>query len=272
MSLTDSIKSLHTRATDLVCPARIVFHHVPKCGGTSVGRVIRRAYILSQATVTPAESEHAFDLARARHRALADPHVSHFREMMLLYHLASDRRCIAAHVPFSDIAFERYGTRYAFLTVLREPLARFVSHFAWSSREVAAFPIREPLEQFLETPRARQLGATYLRYFCGKPGGDMAGWSIDDAIANLRRMHGVGFLDDIAGVRDMLFDATGHRFRIGRENVAAAPDRRDAVLEGPLRRKIVEACAPDLEIWNAVQDLRTPVARRSASTAEVALA
>lgn len=261
MSLTDTIKSLHARATDRTCPERIVFHHVPKCGGTSVGRAIRRAYLLSQATVTPVESERAFDLARARRDDLAGLDVSHLREMMLLYHLAADRRCVAAHVPFSDVAFEAFRDRYRFLTVLRDPVDRFVSNVAWSRRAGAFFKIREPLEDFLKTERARKLGATYARYFCGTPGGRRDGWSVAKAVENLRRMDGVGFLDDLAGFRDTLFDLTGHRFRIGHENAAAPDPDRAALREGPLGRRIAELCAPDLEIWDAVQHLRrAPVA------------
>lgn len=37
MSLIELGKSLHGYETDLACGRRIVFHHVPKCGGTSVG-------------------------------------------------------------------------------------------------------------------------------------------------------------------------------------------------------------------------------------------
>lgn len=264
MSLTDTIKTLHARATDRTCPARIVFHHVPKCGGTSVGRAIRRAYLLSQATVTPVASERAFDLARASRDALAGLDVSHLREMMLLYHLASDRRCIAAHVPFSDVAFDAFNDRYRFLTVLRDPIERFVSNVAWSRRKGAFFRIDEPLEAFLGTERARKLGATYARYFCGTPGGRREAWSVDRAIGNLRRMDGVGFLDDLAGFRDTLFEATGHRFRIGHENEAPPDPERAALLDGPLGRRIAALCAPDLEIWAAVQSLRRPGSRGTA--------
>src|SRR5438876_5474583 len=99
-------KVLFEGATDFLCSKRIVFHHVPKCGGTSVGRALRRAYILSQASVTPEESFRALTAVKERADRLISPirDVYEFRELMLLYLLYSDVRCIAAHIPFSEIA------------------------------------------------------------------------------------------------------------------------------------------------------------------------
>ena len=60
MSLSDTAKALQRHAQSLLSGNRIVFHHVPKCGGTSVGRALRLSYFLSQGTVTPIESDKAF--------------------------------------------------------------------------------------------------------------------------------------------------------------------------------------------------------------------
>ena len=53
MSLVDSARRTIGKARQRLHPNRIVFHHVPKCGGTSVGRAIRKRFLLSQATVLP---------------------------------------------------------------------------------------------------------------------------------------------------------------------------------------------------------------------------
>lgn len=258
MSATDLGKTLHRRAINLLCGRRIVFHHVPKCGGTSVGRILRRAYILSQGTVTPVESEMAFDAAQSASSGTGIAHVSELREMMLLYLLYSDVRCVAAHVPFSNAAFDRFATGYSFVTLLRDPVDRFISHYYWNhDRPDAHFRISEAFEAFLESERASALGSTYVRYFCGEPGEKFTRRThVDSAIRNLHRMDFVGFLDDLAQFQTKLRAITGKRLAIGSENVGNTRARRDAILSGPLRDRVLEVCAPDRDVWEAVQDLR----------------
>jgi hypothetical protein len=257
MSATDLAKSLHGRAVDLLCGPGIVFHHVPKCGGTSVGRSLRRAYILSQGTVTPVESEKAFNAAQSSGARTGVGHVSELREMMLLYMLYSDVRCVSAHIPFSNAAFECFSDRYSFVTLLRDPVDRFISNYYWNhSRPDAYFRIVESFNDFLGTERARQMGSTYVRYFCGEPGQSFTRKHVDAAIANLRRLHGVGFLDDVAHFETILRALTGKGLVIGSENIANTSARRHAILSGPLRDRVLEICGPDRDIWEAVQDLR----------------
>ena len=260
MSLVTLGKRLHRTAVQAVCPTRIVFHHVPKCGGTSVGRALRRAYILSQGTVTPEESYKAVaafigDSDRAR----VTRDVRKLREMMLLYLLYSDVRCIAAHIPFSDAAREIFAPTYAFVTLLRDPVVRFISHFKWShGRPSAPDSITDDFEDFLGSERAREIGATYVRYFGGRAvfQATTERAKVDAAIANLRRLSYVGFLDQVDDFEAALRRITGKRVRIGHENAGVGNKITDRLAELGIRKRVLEACAPDRDIWAAVQDLR----------------
>ena len=259
MSLIDFGKSLQQRAVDLHSGQRIVFHHVPKCGGTSVGRALRRAYIFSQGTVTPEASMKAFEAAREGRPHLAAGDVSELREMMLLYLLFSDTRCVSAHIPFSDAAFRLFSDRYRFVTLLRDPVDRFISNYYWSHQHPGGVGhIAQSLEEFVATKRARHLGSTYVRYFCGEPAADFTAKHVDAAIRNLRRMDCVGFLDDVGQFAAALRQLTGKRIKVGRENVRNTGGKRDAILSGPLGKQVRAACRFDSEIWEAVQDLRSP--------------
>lgn len=254
-TFTDRVKALRSRLLDRALPQRFVFHHVPKCGGTSVGRALRRRYILSQATIHPEASFRAFEAFSGREdteQMLID--VLDLREQMLLYLMYTDIRCISAHVRFSEIAHARFGERYKFVTILREPVSRFVSHYNWShGRPGAHAAIQAGFDSFLDTPRAARLGASYVEYFAGLPkSGDLRSQAgIDQAIANLRRFDVVGRLDDIGGFQRAVRRALGVRVRIRHENRARTG--ADAVrLNGltPAQRRKVEAlCAPDIEIW-----------------------
>ena len=258
MSMTDIAKSMHRRAADLLCGDRIVFHHVPKCGGTSVGRTLRRAYMLSQGTVTPEASQNAFDAVQQGREAGASGNVAQLREMMLLYMLYSDTRCVSAHIPFSNVAFERFAGTYQFVTLLRDPVDRLISNYYWSHQHpggVAHIP--QPFDEFVLSKRARQVGATYVRYFCGEPVQEFTAKHVDAAIRNLRRMDCVGFLDEVGRFEAALRKLTGKRLKIGKENVRNTGAKRNAILAGAMREKALAACAMDREVWDAVQDLRT---------------
>jgi hypothetical protein len=260
MSLVDRGKAVYRRLTDRLYPHRIVFHHVPKCGGTSVGRSLRRAYLFSQGTVTPEESFKAvMALAGRADVKQGEGNVFEFRETMLLYLLYSDIRCVSAHVPFSDVAHDKFHGAYRFVTLLRDPVNRFVSHYLWNHNRPSAHEYTsDEFEYFLNTDRAKILGSTFVRYFCGQPGSTLSDMSAatEAAIANLRRLDHVGFLDEMVSFQGALQQLTGKRLKIGRENVGKTRSAHKRILESNLRQKILEICAPDRKIWDAVQDLR----------------
>lgn len=260
MSTGELLKNLHAWAVNRFFDQRIVFHHIPKCGGTSVARTLRRSYILSQATVKPEETVKAFNTWQDAGREGAIGRVADLSELMLLYLLYCDVRCVAAHIPFSDVAFQTFSGRYAFVTVLREPVERFISNYYWSnSRPADQRRIDQPFEDFLETPEAVRLGSTYVRYFSGNPGREtFTSADTQAAIANLRRLDCVGFLDDIGSFESGLHRLTGRRVNVGNENVRGTSDKRLAIMSGALRDKVLEVCAADRQVWDSVQDLRQP--------------
>ncbi|WP_417208497.1 hypothetical protein [Antarctobacter sp.] len=250
-------RGLRARLLDIAVPQRFVFHHVPKCGGTSVARALRKRCILSQATVHPEASFRAFEAFTGRHdrdAMLVD--VLDLREQMLLYLMYTDTRCIAAHVGFSETAFARFAGHYKFVTVLREPVARFLSHFAWShGRHGAHAMIAEPFDAFLETPRAARMGASYVEYFSGLPDRHdlRSAAAIDRAVKGLHRFDVVGRLDDLARFRTDLKREIGLRPRIGHENRARGPRAglRPADLTPEQLDRVRALCTPDLAVWDA---------------------
>lgn len=271
MAIIDKARSFYRQVTDRLCPNRVVFHHVPKCGGTSLGRALRRAYILSQGTVTPEESFRAFELFTGRcdrERMLID--VLDLREQMFLYMLFHDVRCVSAHVRFSNAAHACFGDRYSFVTLLRDPVDRFVSHYLWSnSRPGAHAHIAESFEEFLETDQALRLGATFVEYFSGLPSGaDVTSReAIDAAVANLRRLDAVGFLDNLSEFEKQLCAISGKKLSIGHENKGTRRSKHREILEGPLADRIQAICAPDLAVWSALGDLRQANAQPARSAA-----
>lgn len=236
---------------------RVVFHHVPKCGGTSVGRALRKRYLLSESTVLPEQSFRAFEAFTGRtdrEQMLVD--VLDLREQMFLYLLYEDIRCVSLHVRFSQIAHEIFGDRYKFITVLREPVSRFLSHYRWSSdRPGAHAHIEDDFSTFLESDRAVRIGATYVEYFCGLPKEkDITSTeAISAAIDNLSRFDLVGSLDDLPAFEKGIRQELGVRVRVGHENANRKSPTYSKYMNSPeVRAQVEKLCAPDIAVWNAV--------------------
>ena len=120
----DSARAMLTAARRRLHPSRVVFHHAPKCGGTSVGRALRKRFILSQATVLP-EASFAAEAALTPDAPYEDVlcRAESLRERMLLYHLAAGVDCISAHVRFGEAAWRGFSGKVRFVTMLRDPEA-----------------------------------------------------------------------------------------------------------------------------------------------------
>lgn len=254
--LIDRVKSVRERMMDKMMPQRFVFHHVPKCGGTSVGRALRKRYIASQATVLPEASFRAFEAFYNRtdtEKMLVD--VLDLREQMLLYLMFADTRCISAHVRFSAAAYTHFSENYKFITILRDPIARFVSHYNWSHAHSGAHAeIKEDFDAFLATERAARMGATYVEYFAGlSANADIRSReAIDCAVANLGKFDVIGRLDDLGGFTGAVRDRLGFRIRIGHENKArkAGGGIRLQDLTDDQMQRVRAHCAPDIAIWD----------------------
>lgn len=256
MGLIDRAKTARPNLLDWLTPRRVVFHHVPKCGGTSVGRALRKRYLLSQATVTPESSFRAFEAFTGRSdrdQMLID--VLDLREQMLLYLLFEDIRCLSLHVPFSEIAHARFCDRYRFVTILREPVSRFISHYLWSHGKPHAHGrIEEEFAAFLETPRARRLGATYAEFFSGLPKDSdiTSNEAVEAAIGNLKtKFDVVGRLDHLPDFERDLRRTLGVRIRVGHENKTHnTVESARSMVTPELVEQVRVLCAPDLAIWN----------------------
>jgi hypothetical protein len=252
------VRQLNQAFLDRFASQRFVFHHVPKCGGTSVARALRRRYLTSQATVKPEPSYRAFAAFNGRadtEQMLVD--VEDLRKQMMLYLLYDDVRCVSLHVPFSSVAHREFADRYKFITILREPVSRFISHYNWSSRRPGSHAyISEDFDTFLNTERASRLGAEYIEMFSDFPiGADLrAQEAISAAIANLRKFDVVGRLDDLSAFSDSLKRELGIRVRIGHEN--KAHKTKDLIAGSALtddqRNAVQNICAPDTKVWQAI--------------------
>lgn len=218
-------------------------------------------YLLSYARLNARSS---LEAARMVH-GFADPYednyasVLRFRENILLYELEKGSGFISGHYAFSNRAYEQHKEKYTFITVLRDPVAMFLSNFFFNSHKADDSPwkIRLPLDEYVETEEAKAVGHGYVTILGGvREGGEYPSKeTVDHARANLRKFGVCGVIEDTKGIEHQLEKNCDIRISIGRKN--RSPVRktdRDRVVTEKIREKIRQVMQPDLILYeDAVQ-------------------
>jgi len=172
------------------------------------------------------------------------------------YFIEKDYFLVGGHVPFSSATYEKFKNNRYFITVLRDPVDRFLSEFSNNQHKSTYSGINMSLKEFIDSEEAVNYGARYCEYFCGKteyngPTGDM----ISYAIKNLSCFSVVGLMDNMHQFSFDLKAKIGVQAKFAKENVSkkSIKDKMSAV-DSLTLKKIQVLCAPDMEIYTAIRD------------------
>lgn len=228
----------------------VTFIHAPKCGGTSVGSALRARYLYSQATISLKESTALQRLLWPEATGLERFYREfEIRDMMMARLVMKGVRCISAHARYNPALrlAEKQTRRY--VTVLRDPVSRFVSHYLYLKRRHPKSVDGDSLEAFLESEQARRFGSEYLFYFAGRyqVGEPDVGGLVRTACANLESFDVVGDTARMDAFRKDVERVLGVRLLKLQRNkrpVGSRPGFSEAQL-----RRVREICAPDLAIY-----------------------
>ena len=224
-------------------PRGLVYIHVPKCGGSSFGAALRLRYFISQATIT---LDHGDPTLRGEARIMSDYRE---RDAQLRELLAAGIRLISGHVRYSETLHLGPGRQHAFVTLLRDPVERFVSHYNYLQRRHPNADRPDRLERFIETADAQRIASQYLFYFGGHSQTELTDINpvVRRAIRNLSRFDLIGDLARPAAFQRGLVQLTGTPLPHWRRNRAPQPTQVPATLLPQLQ----SICAPDIEIFRA---------------------
>lgn len=245
---------------------RIFFFHIAKCGGTSIGQAIETAY----KPWRPAQAEAVFRLDERAVRFAEEHSVgsgNDVRRDLLNYALSLPHvRCAIGHFHFSNAAFEKYREDWAFVTVLRNPVERWLSHYSYNRDAGSRFSIDMPLERFVET----DLAASFGRAFVDEVTDDLdkndlpVSAVLDLAVARYKAFALVGAIENTSDFAERFKRKFGHALNVKRLNVTSEDKRVNAQAIRPeLLQRIVKLCEPDLRLYEQVLGARPPQALAS---------
>lgn len=242
--------------------ANCCFLHVPKCGGTSVKLALLRTCPIQRRVgwldvgasrrAVALLAEQSMDEFRYHEDGPNAAQIFAFRRALLAYFLERGAVLVTGHFLFDQPIFAHFRDRYRFVTTMRHPVERMISHY---TEELRNRYLVESFDAYLETKVAWRHATAHLRYFAGMPevGHADVRVALATAKANLEAFSLIGFAEDMdrfgAGFRELF----GCRLRI--PHVRPARHYHDAVLPKPTveratRRRLEEMCAGDIELYD----------------------
>lgn len=237
--------------------SRIVYLHVPKCGGTSVRTALDGCFKPWRST----QRNRVLHLDEpAARQATSEGRVQYdeARRTLLAYHLATtDADLVHGHYRYSRAVFERHRGTWSFITMLRDPIDRWYSHFYFNLAhdEGNEYHLTSTLEEHIQTDRAAMQGTELVRAFADvdDPFAARTDVAIGRAIDNLREFTIVGALENLTGFARAFERRFSYPLHIPHVNATLQKSRKPRPeVSREIDDQVREFCAPDLQVYRSL--------------------
>lgn len=235
---------------------KMCFFHIPKCGGASIDYAIRKHYPFSNVRVTSEASFKATNIMYQLNESEADEFemVLQFRENLLVYFMSQNVPFISGHFSFSDKAYQHFSDTYKYITILRDPVKRWISQYFFDRYRThgSSRRIDVDLPTFIYSKRGGSHGYQYVQMIGGLyPSDDYTSQqTIERAKENLHKFEIVGCLEHLEDFLDQFEHRFGVKLKVPKKNPNPKPQAYiQSMITKEIEEQIIEICQPDLEVY-----------------------
>ena len=244
---------------------KLFFLHLPKCGGTSIDEAFRSCYktvdvrndrfLPRHDSMAAAKAANILYGMNYREGDTNDITFLEFGVANLAYLMSQKKnKYISGHICFDERVCGQYDEEYDFITMLRDPVKRWVSFYLYVRyRNSDRFVTDLPIEKYIKTEIGRSQGHQYVKYLGGirNDNNYRVQEAINNAKENLRKFRIVGCLEDLDRFIARFQREYGRKLEISFRNRSPAPEALQSKnLSKEILTEIADICAPDIEIYN----------------------
>ncbi len=247
---------------------KIFFLHVYKSGGTSIDKAIKSCYqamdIRKDRSLIRMDSRGAAKVGSIlygldyTYGTNNDFKILNFEAEYLAYCMYKGYKYISGHISFNVQVYEEFKKEYKFITVLRDPVKRWISaYFFFKYRKKDRLIIDSEIMDYLRSDLGKGQGYEYVKYLGGaREDSDYTSRNaIENAKKNLLKFDLVGCMEDLDCFVKTFKKQFGICLKVKRLNPSPVSEsfRRNFITQ-EIEEKIKEVCKPDIEIYKYAID------------------
>lgn len=242
----------------------LFFLHLPKCAGTSFNKAMSK---IVPGTTPKFSLYGTVESAKIRNNLSHElddnfESVLNIREELLIYFMSSNAQYIGGHYSFSDIAYDNFKEKYKFITILRNPVDAFISHYFFSryqlKREHLLFD--GSIKEFIDSKYGKQVGSLFVQRIGGvrKNSDYTSEKAIENAFENLKKFDLVGFKERMSTFEEKINKLFNINLKIETKN--KNPKSKEFInkkVTSDIREEIKVVCEADIKLYNmALKEFR----------------
>ncbi len=241
---------------------KIIFHHIPKCGGTSIVTSLAATYYplrllrYGRKGFPGALNARAASLTAQNHNK---ERYTFRRELLTYFAEKGDSPLISGHYPFNHEFFEHHKDQWNFITLLRHPLERWYSEYFWNRYKDHEYRKTDlEVEAYLQTDNGLSNTRSFVNFFSKskETSSPATSQDVQDALETLENMNVVSCLEHMDHYNGKMKETFGRKpISITRnKSPASKAQRARPDKESDTHKTLLEWLQPDIEIYEKTKE------------------